>query len=345
MVHALHRAERETCGRVRNSCCETVDSNLHLPHFSRTTFISINRRTTPLCHRWPKHFGLTPAPRFIRRLKRLSNHFFTLLPKGFGVAWVHRVGSHSFADRGDRHIIWNYFAHMAVLAILSTDFISRSNYSGPHRSCGSLRNSFQLEGCFALGRKPLIRLLDRLLDVDGVQMAVQLCLDASRMYRRCAHAITSMTPVESNGEEDIRSLGAAVGDPWVVRCPHKVGIFKVDVGEAVPGRREIDQTPSLADKWRDTVDKHEVPQMIGAELRLEVVRGMGKRCGHDARVGDDHIEGFTLLEQSFGGSSHALQTGKIKRNELETSTIGFSVLSHLRGYRFGFLQVPRRAHN
>jgi hypothetical protein len=28
--------------------------------------------------------------------------------------------------------------------------------------------------------------------------------------------------------------------------------------------------------------------MIGAELRLEVVRGIGKRCGHDARVGDDH---------------------------------------------------------
>jgi len=47
MVHALHRAERETCGRVGNSCCETVDSNLHLRHFSRTTFISIDRRITP----------------------------------------------------------------------------------------------------------------------------------------------------------------------------------------------------------------------------------------------------------------------------------------------------------
>jgi len=80
-----------------------------------------------------------------------------------------------------------------------------------------------------------------------------------------------------------------------------------------------------------------VAQVIGAELRLEVVRGIGKRCGHDARVGDDHIEGFTLFEQSFGASSHALQTGKIKRNELETSTIGFSVLSQLRGCRFGFL--------
>src|SRR5258708_39804018 len=83
----------------------------------------------------------------------------------------------------------------------------------------------------------------------------------------------------------------------------------------------------------------------GAELRLEVVRGIGKRCGHDARVGDDHIEGFTFYEQSFGASSRALQTGKIKRNELEPSTIGFSVLSHLRGCCFRFLQIPRRAHN
>ena len=78
-------------------------------------------------------------------------------------------------------------------------------------------------------------------------------------------------------------------------------------------------------------------QVIGAELRLEVVRCIGKRCCHDARVGDDHIEGFALFEQSFGTSSHALQSGKIKRNELETSPIGFSVLSHLCGCRFGFL--------
>src|SRR6202040_1635881 len=146
-----------------------------------------------------------------------------------------------------------------------------------------------------------------------------------------------MTPVKSDGEEDLRSLGPAVGDPWVVRCSHKVGIFKVDVGEAVPGRREIDQTPSLADKRRDTVDEHEVPQMIGAKLHFKAVRRMEKRRGHHSCISDDHIERFTLFEQSFGASAHALQTGKIKSNELETSTIGFSVLSHLRGCRFGFI--------
>jgi hypothetical protein len=218
-------------------------------------------------------------------------------------------------------IIWNYFAHVAVLAILSADLVSRSNYSGPHRSCGSLRNSLQLEGCFALGRKLLIHLLDRLLDVDGVQMAIQLRLNASWMYRRSAYAIPSMTPVESNGEEDIRSLGPAVGNERFIGRPHKVGIFKVDVGEAVPGRREIDQTPSLADKWRDTVDEHEVPQMIGAELHFKAVRRMEKRRGHHSCVSDDHVEGFTLCEECIGAASNALKIGEIELNQFEAANI------------------------
>jgi hypothetical protein len=120
---------------------------------------------------------------------------------------------------------------MAVLAILSADLVSRSNYSGPYRSCGSLRNSLRLEGCFALGRKLLIHLLDRLLDADGIQVAVQLRLDASWMYRRGAYALPSMTRVESNGEEDIRSLGPADGDSHTLRerCfSARVYVNKVD---------------------------------------------------------------------------------------------------------------------
>jgi len=56
-----------------NSCCETVDSNLHLGQFFRTTFISIHRRTTPLGHRWLKHFGLTPVPRLSARFPIFFN--------------------------------------------------------------------------------------------------------------------------------------------------------------------------------------------------------------------------------------------------------------------------------
>src|SRR5713226_569853 len=85
MMHALERAERETCGRVGNTCCETVDSNLHYHHVSSTTLISIDRRTTPLSHRWRKHFGLTPVPRLSARFPI----FFNVVSKArnsFGLA-------------------------------------------------------------------------------------------------------------------------------------------------------------------------------------------------------------------------------------------------------------------
>src|SRR6202165_5973933 len=102
IVHALHRAQREACGRVGNSCCETVDSNLHLRHFSRTAFISIDRRTTPLCHRWLKHFGLTPVPRlsarfpiFFNVVSRACNSFGFASAKTFliSAACLRKIGA------------------------------------------------------------------------------------------------------------------------------------------------------------------------------------------------------------------------------------------------------------
>src|SRR4029077_18651274 len=102
MVHALHRTERETGGRVGNSCCETVDSNLHLCHFSRTTCISIDRRTRPLSHRWLKHFGLTPVPRLSARLpiffnvvSRARNSFELAAAKTFliSAACLRKIGA------------------------------------------------------------------------------------------------------------------------------------------------------------------------------------------------------------------------------------------------------------
>src|SRR6267154_5254428 len=102
MVHALHRGERETCGRVGNSCCETVDSNLHLRHFSATTFSSIDERTTPLCHRWLKHFRLTPVlrlsarfPIFFRAVSRARNSFGLVSANTFliSAACLRKIGA------------------------------------------------------------------------------------------------------------------------------------------------------------------------------------------------------------------------------------------------------------
>jgi hypothetical protein len=67
-----------------------------------------------------------------RELERFSDHFFTFLPECFGVVRVERITAHTFADRGDSHIIWRYFAHMAVRAILSAYLASRRNHRGPY---------------------------------------------------------------------------------------------------------------------------------------------------------------------------------------------------------------------
>src|SRR5260221_8208780 len=102
MVHALHRAECQACGRVGNSGCETVDSNLHYRHFSRTIFISIDRRTTPLCQRWLKDFGLTPVPRlsarfpiFFNVVSRARNSFGFASAKTFliSAACLRKIGA------------------------------------------------------------------------------------------------------------------------------------------------------------------------------------------------------------------------------------------------------------
>jgi hypothetical protein len=67
-----------------------------------------------------------------RELERFSGHFFSFLPECLGVFRVERITAHTFADRGDSHIIWNYFAYVAVLAILSADLVSRCNHRGPY---------------------------------------------------------------------------------------------------------------------------------------------------------------------------------------------------------------------
>src|SRR5580692_5748 len=105
MVHTVHGTERETRDRVGNGCCETVDSNLHSGHFSRITFISIPGRTTPVGHRWLKHFGLTPVPRFSARFpiffnvaSRARNSFGLASAKTFliSAACLRKIGAINF---------------------------------------------------------------------------------------------------------------------------------------------------------------------------------------------------------------------------------------------------------
>src|SRR6266853_3590555 len=86
MVHALHGAERYACGRVGNSCCKTVDSNLHLRDFSKPTFIPNDRRPRPLCQRCCTDAGpqtLGALPNLLQCRFKSSQLFRTRIGKNF----------------------------------------------------------------------------------------------------------------------------------------------------------------------------------------------------------------------------------------------------------------------
>src|ERR1700730_2630081 len=106
-------------------------------------------------------------------LKRLSDQFFTFLPKRLGILWIQRITAHSFAYGTDGHVVRNDIADMAVLAISAADLVGGSTNTGPCRSCGSWRNGLPLEGRFTLRRQLLIHLVDDSLYATRIDVATE----------------------------------------------------------------------------------------------------------------------------------------------------------------------------
>ena len=90
-----------------------------------------------------------------------------------------------------------------------------------------------MEGTLSLRCALLVYLVDHCLDLAGPDVTAELCLYASRMHGRGAYATLPMPTVEGNGEEDVCCLRSSVSNEGRVRCPLKVGIIEIDVGEAV----------------------------------------------------------------------------------------------------------------
>jgi len=71
-------------------------------------------------------------------------------------------------------------------------------------------------------------------------------------------------------QKDVGCLRAAVGNPWVVRVRSKLGVLKIDVGEAVPRGCEMISRPAWSKKRRNPVHQDEVAEVIRAELRFVI---------------------------------------------------------------------------
>jgi len=147
--------------------------------------------------------------------------------------------------------------------------------------------------------------------------------------------------VKRYSEENVRGLRTAVGDKRVVGGSLKVGVFKVNVGEAMTSRREVDEPAAFAQKRRNPVDQHKVAEMISAKLRLKTIRRVAEGCGHHACIGDNHVEELPLRQQFIRTFTHAFEASEIERDEFETSAGSRSIFADLCGRRFSFFQIAR----
>ena len=110
-------------------------------------------------------------------------------------------------------------------------------------------------------------------------------------------------------------------------------------------RRHVDEASSRGNERRNPVDQGKVAQVIRSELRFEAIGGVAERCGHDAGVGDDHVEGLTFFQELIGAGTHALQVAEIELNQFEASATGVGIPSDLRSRCFGLGQIARRTHD
>ena len=80
-------------------------------------------------------------------------------------------------------------------------------------------------------------------------------------------------------------------------------------------------------------------------MSFKAVRSMPEGCSHHSRVCDDHVEAFTLCQESVGTGAHALQIGEIELDELKIAASFRRLGSDLGGCRCCLDQIPGRAHD
>src|SRR5579863_6748542 len=160
-------------------------------------------------------------------------------------------------------------------------------------------------------------------------------MDAARVDGCRTDAAPAMPLVEGNREENVGCLGPAVSDERIVSRPLEIGVSQLHIGEAMPGRREVDQASAGANQRSNSVDQYKMAEVVGAELSLKTVQRVPKWRRHYSCIGYDHVESLPARQEFVGAGANALQTGQIERDQLEAAAIRRGVFSHLRGRGFG----------
>src|SRR5579862_1725157 len=133
-------------------------------------------------------------------------------------------------------------------------------------------------------------------------------MDASWVDGYRTDTAPAMPLVEGNREENVGCLGPAVSDERIVSRPLEVGVSQGHIGEAMPGRREVDQASAGANQLSNAIDQYKMAEVVGAELRLKAVHGVSKWSRHYSCIGYDHIESHPTRQEFVSACADALQT-------------------------------------
>ena len=133
-------------------------------------------------------------------------------------------------------------------------------------------------------------------------------------------ALTAQSPVELQREEQVRQLRLSVRAPAEVVAV-AVQVVEGDPAHLVRGARERHDTRVLAALHRvqEQRGEQEVPEVVGAELKLEAVRRAMSRRRHHARVVDQQVEPVVGGLEALGKAAHGLQAREIELLELHLS--------------------------
>src|SRR5262249_47584160 len=146
-----------------------------------------------------------------------ADQLLTLLPKRRRIGRIERIRPYAFADRRDiLDVVLHRLRDMAVFGILSSDFVSTSRHTRPHRSRGALLETLPLQRPLAFGFQGFVDLLNALFDRSRIGVTRKLRLNNAWVHGGCTNSTPTMALVELHREENVCRFRTTVGDVWIV---------------------------------------------------------------------------------------------------------------------------------
>jgi hypothetical protein len=151
---------------------------------------------------------------------------------------------------------------------------------------------------------------DHPIELFGADVALEASADPAGHQGVDGDAVRRPSLGRLDREEDVRRLGLPVGQPGLVRALAEVDVLE-DNGRAAVGAgadRDDAGVPGGRQWVVQAGGQGEMPQVVRGELQLPALRGPGERCGHDAGVVDQDMQGpsqFVVKAATEAGSARS----------------------------------------